>query len=125
MSLISALDHGSDEPLTELSEIQRGRARDFVAEAVVLAGMAATTTGADWMSERPYGSLVLEVAGTCQIGQQAAAQRLDDATHLIDNLPVLTKELQAGRVLVPQARVLIDETRSLSPEISAEVDARI
>jgi hypothetical protein len=67
----------------------------------------------------------MEVAGSCLIGQRAAGSRIDEATHLVGQLPVLLEELEAGRVLLPQARVLIDETRQLVPSVCAEVESRI
>lgn len=125
MSLTSLLDPGWDAALDELAAIQRSRAREFAAEARVLARLEAKTTREDWQAEAPYDSLLLEVAGSCLIGQRSAADRIDAAVHLVRQLPVLLAELDAGRVLLPQARVLIEETGPCSAEVCAEVESRI
>ena len=125
MSLTLLLDPGWDEGLDELAAIQHGRAREFTAEARVLARFEATTTREDWQAEAPYDSLLLDVAGSCLIGQRSAGDRLDAAVHLVRQLPVLLVELDAGRVLLPQARVLIEETRHCSAAVCAEVESRI
>lgn len=124
-SLTTLLDPRWDAALEELAELQRTRAREFAAEARVLARLEAQTSRAGWQAEAPYDSLLLEVAGTCLVGQQAASSRLDAATHLVRKLPVLLDELDAGRVLVPQARVLIEETGPCSAQVCAEVESRI
>lgn len=125
MSLTSLLDPQWDETLDELTEIQRGRAREFAREAQALARLEAKTSRAGWQDEQPFDSLVLEVAGSCLIGQHAASERIDSAVHLVRQLPVLLEEMDAGRVLLPQARAVIEETRSLSPQICAELQSRI
>jgi hypothetical protein len=118
------LDPGRDEALDALAAVQRGRAANFAAEARVLARLEAKTQRAGWQAEAPYDSLVMDVAGTCLIGQNAASERIDAAVHLVQKLPVLLDELDAGRVLLPQARVLIEETKACSTQICAEVEAR-
>lgn len=125
MSLTSLLDPVWDETLDALVDVQRRRARDFAVECRLLARLEARTSREGWQAESPYESLVMEVAGSCLIGQRAAGSRLDDATHLVRNLPVLLAELDAGRVLLAQARVLIDETRHLSGSVCAEVESRV
>ena len=125
MSFTTLLDPGWDEALDELVEIQRGRAREFAAEARVLARLEAKTTRGGWQVESPYESLILEVAGSCLIGQRAASERIDAAVHLVRHLPVLLGELDAGRVLLAQARVVIEETQQLTPMVCAEVESRI
>jgi hypothetical protein len=110
MSMTTLLDPAWDETLDELTEVQRARAREFAHEAKLLARLEAKTVRGDWQAEAPYDSLLLEVAGSCLIGQRAA--RIDDAGHLVRQLPVLLEELETGRVLLPQARVLIEETDS-------------
>jgi hypothetical protein len=113
MSLTSVLDPEWDATLDELVEVKRDRAREVVREAQPLARLDAKTSRDGRQSQEPYESLVMEVAGSCLIGQNAASERIDQAAHLVRNLPVVAEEMQAGRVLLPQARVLIDETRSL------------
>jgi hypothetical protein len=125
MSFTSLVDPVWDATCDELAEIQRGRGREFARESRLLARLEAKTTRGDWQAEEPYDSLVMEVAGTCLIGQNAAAARIEAAVQLVRNLPVLLDELDAGRVLLPQARVLIEETKPCTPEVCAEVESRI
>lgn len=125
MSLTSLLDPVWDETLDELEVLQRRRAKDFAAEARLLARLSARTTKGGWQTEAPYDSLVLDVAGTCVVGQHAAAGRLADAEHLVARLPHTLDALDRGFVLVAQARVLVDETRALSSAVCAEVESRV
>jgi hypothetical protein len=125
MALTSLLDPVWDETLDELEGLQRRRAQDFAAEARLLARLSARTTRGGWQSQAPYDSLVLDVAGTCVVGQQAAAGRLADAEHLVGRLPHTLAALDRGLLHVPQARVLIDETRPLTPAVCAEVESRV
>jgi hypothetical protein len=69
--------------------------------------------------------MVIEAAGTCLIGQGTAGSRLAEALHLTRDLPGLLSQLDAGRVFVPQAKVLLDETRNLTAEVCAQVEARV
>ncbi|MDX6198395.1 MAG: hypothetical protein QOJ79_1546 [Actinomycetota bacterium] len=69
--------------------------------------------------------MLIDAAGTCLIGQGTAGGRLAEALSLIKDLPGLLAELEAGRVFVPQAKVLLDETRNLTPELCAKVEARV
>jgi hypothetical protein len=87
MSLTTLLDPGWDEDLDALGGIQRGRARDFAAESRLLARLEAKTTRGDWQADAPYDSVLMEVAGSCLIGQQAAGARIDEAVHLVGSCP--------------------------------------
>ena len=124
--LLSALDDPRrNAALDELADLQRSKARQFAAEARVLARLEVGTTRGDWQAEAPYDSLLLDVAGTALIGQQAAHARIEQAVHLVRRLPRLLDELDRGQVWVPQARVVIEETLHLSPTVCVEVEARI
>ncbi|MEO6206292.1 MAG: DUF222 domain-containing protein, partial [Mycobacteriales bacterium] len=67
----------------------------------------------------------MEIAGSCMIGQLSAGKRLAEAMHLVGELPRLLDELAAGRVFVPQARVIVEETAALKPEVCSEVESRV
>jgi hypothetical protein len=125
MSFTTLLDPAYDDALTALEECERHKARAFAAEATVLARLAARTTRTGWQGEAPFESLLLDVAGTCLVGQQSAGARLLDAEHLVGRLPGLLAALAAGRVFVAQARVLIGETRNLDPQACAAVQERV
>lgn len=114
-----------DAALDELAALQVTQAAAFAAQARVLARLAARTTRDGWQGEAPFDSLVLDVAGTCHLGQLAASSRLTDGEHLVVRLPATLDALETGQLLVHQAQVLIGETRSLEPAVCAEVERRI
>ena len=69
--------------------------------------------------------LELELAGTLRIGQQAAALRLADARRLHDALPLTLGCLSTGALLLPQARIVLDETRHCSDLVAAAAERRV
>jgi hypothetical protein len=125
MSLTAFLDPAYAADLDALEEVQRDKARTFARECRLYASLASRTTGYGWKGSAPTDSMVMEAAGTCLIGQGTAAGRLVQAQRLVDDLPGLLTELEAGRVFVPQAMVLLDETRNLSPQLCALVEMRV
>lgn len=125
MSLTAFLDPAYARDLDALEELQRSKARDFAAECRTLVSLDSRTSGYGWQGSAPTDSLVLEIAGTCLVGQQSAGNRLADAIQLVRYLPALLGELEAGRVFVPQAKVLLDETSNLTAEVCAEVESRL
>jgi hypothetical protein len=67
----------------------------------------------------------MDVAGSCDVSQLTASSWLDDAEHLVHRLPGTLALLEAGELLLPQAQVLITETRGLSAEACAQVEERV
>src|SRR4051812_12591725 len=125
MSLTAFLDPAYAGDLDALEELQRSKARDFAAECRTLVSLHKRTSGYGWGGSAPTDSMVMEVAGTCLIGQASAGSRLAEALGLVQDLPGVLAELEAGRVFVPQAKVLLDETVNLTPEVCAEVESRV
>src|SRR6476619_4607914 len=121
-SFTTLIDPQWGESLDELAELQRAKAKDFARESKVLARLESRTVREDWQAEQPYDSLLLEVAGTARIGQNAAHSRIEQALHLTKQLPRLREALAAGTVFVPQARVLIEETLGRRPSVCTEVE---
>ncbi len=81
---------------------------------------------AQWSGEQgPDRFLELDVAGTLRVGQVRASSLLDDACRLVEGLPVTLAALEAGRVLVGQAEVLLRGVRSCSAAVAQWVDARV
>jgi hypothetical protein len=81
------LDPRYDAALDELARLQTAQAALFAAQARALALLAAGTTRTGWKGAAPFESLLLDVAGTCVLGQNAASGRLLDAEHLTVRLP--------------------------------------
>jgi hypothetical protein len=125
MSLTAFLDPAYAADLGALEELQRRRARDFAAECRTLVSLYKQTSGFGWQGSAPTDSMLIEVAGTCLIGQGTAGSRLSEALRVVHDLPGLLAALEAGRVFVPQAKVLLEETRNCSPEVCAQVEARV
>src|SRR4051812_46120646 len=125
MSLTAFLDPAYAADLDALEQMQRDKARTFAAECRTYVSLNSRTSGYGWQGAQPTDSMVIDVAGTCLIGQGSAGSRLAEALALVEDLPGLLAELEAGRVFVPQAKVLLDETRNLSAELCAQVEARV
>jgi hypothetical protein len=108
--------------LDALIDLQRADARSFAAQCRALVVLDALSEQEEQVTAVPQ-YLVMEVAGSCRLGQQAATSRLLDADRLVNGMPLLVAALEAGRVFVPQARILLGETGSCSPEMLQRVDA--
>ena len=67
----------------------------------------------------------LDVAATLRIGQVAAGLRLTEALRLHEVLTRTLAGLRAGAVLVPQALVLLHQTRSCSEQVAADAERRV
>ena len=114
-----------DAALDRLADLQVAKAQAYAVEMRLLAGLAVQTSREGWQAEAPRDSLILDVAGTCQVGQLAASSRLDEAEHLLVRLPGTLALLEAGELLLPQAQVLISETKQCAPAVCAEVETRV
>ncbi|MDT7571297.1 MAG: hypothetical protein QOE05_1471 [Actinomycetota bacterium] len=108
--------------LDALVELQRADAKSFAAQCRALVALDSLSAQEERATGLPQ-YLVMEVAGSCRLGQQAAASRLLDADRLVNGMPLLLAALEAGRVFVPQARMLLGETGSCSREMLPRVDA--
>ena len=69
--------------------------------------------------------LVLDLAGSLRVGQQAADNALGEASWLVEAFPLLLAQLKVGAVLVPQARRVLEHTRGLTLPVAREVDRRL
>jgi hypothetical protein len=125
MSLTAFLDPAYAADLDALEELQRSKARAFAKECRIYASLHGRTSGYGWRGTAPTDSMLMEAAGTCLIGQGTASSRLSEALSLVEDLPGLLAELDAGRVFVPQAKVLLEEMRNLTTDACALVEARV
>lgn len=70
-------------------------------------------------------SVLMDIAGTCALGQGAAGTRMGQALRLTGDLTGILAGLETGSVLVGQARVVLAETESCSDVVAAEVERRL
>jgi hypothetical protein len=108
--------------LDALIDLQRADARSFAAQCRALVALDTLSEQEEKATGLPQ-FLVMEVAGSCRLGQHAATSRLLEADRLVNGMPLLLAALEDGRVFVPQARILLGETGSCSPEMLQRVDA--
>ena len=113
-----------DSSLDALVEIERAEAR-LLGRRIRSLGALAEAASYDEKHTGIEQFTVLELAGSCRIGQQSATARQVDAAHVLEDLPLLLAALEAGEVFVPQARVVISETSCCSAEVCAAVDAAV
>ena len=117
-------DEGEARLLEQLEASARVDAVRFAEDADQLLELAV-------LSRRLFGAdgveryLSMDVAGTLRVGQQAAARRLSEAERLHTALPRTLARLRTGRLLVPQARVLLHETGSCSDAVAADAERRV
>jgi hypothetical protein len=113
--------------LARLRRLEQREAALAAERATVLSRMVSSTSGRDlgWDGDAPFDSLIMEVADTARVGQRAANSRLFDSEHLVQRLPRTHAALAAGTLFVPQARVIVQETRDLSADLCAKVEAAI
>lgn len=120
-------DPWNDAALQAVAELDRAEACAFAQRAVVLARMLESASAKDqgWDGRAPWAGLVLEVAGTSRVSQRTAETRLDDARHLVRNLPAAHAAMARGELLVPHALALISETVACTRDVCAEVEAAV
>ncbi|MFN2522101.1 MAG: DUF222 domain-containing protein, partial [Mycobacteriales bacterium] len=70
-----------------------------------------------------YEFLVMEVAGSCRLGQQAAGIRMAEAERVLDALPQMAAAMEAGEFFLAQARIVLAETKACDPGLLRRVDA--
>ncbi len=110
--------------LAVLGRLAAAEARLFAAVAEQLQACAVLSRRLEGV-DGPERFLVLDVAGTLRTGQLAASARLAEAERLVADLPLLLAGLRRAQVLVPQARVVLEETRSCAPAVVGEVERRL
>src|SRR4051812_48352474 len=108
--------------LDAMVELQRSDARSFAAQCRTLVELDALSAQEEELTGLPQ-YLVMEVAGSCRLGQQAAGSRLLEADRLVNGMPLLLDALEAGQMFLPQARIVLAETGSCSLEMLQRVDA--
>ena len=110
--------------LGRLDVLAAAEARGFAERVEVLVELAAVSAllqRTDGIERYPE----LDVAGTLRIGQVAAGLRIGEALRLHAVLTCTLAGLRSGRVLVPQALVLLRETRSCSEQVAADAERRV
>ena len=110
--------------LDRLDALAAGEARLLAERVDVLVELHAASR----LAERRGGVprfVELDVAASLRVGQVAAGLRLTEAHRLHGVLTRTLAGLRAGSVLVPQALVLLRETRSCSEQVAADAERRV
>jgi hypothetical protein len=118
---VSTTDERRDAALAAVEARQVVKAQDYAAESREIAALNALYD-ADGDPDR---DVVLELAGTARMGQRRASGELSRRTRLVELLPHALAELEAGRMWVATAEILLAGTRHASPAVHLEVDKRI
>lgn len=114
-----------DAGLSRLEQLQAQESRLYADRAREFAALSAWTSRDGWQGEAPWDSLLLDVAGTCRLGQVAAGSRLLESEHLVGRLPQTLDALDQGWLRVQQAQVLVAETKEQGLEVCAGVEERV
>ena len=115
-------EQAMDEALDAVHTGMRADARSWAAQVRATARLvdAARSCGG---ADRAF--VELEIAGSWSVGQATAARLMVEAEHLTTCLPATLTGLEAGDVLVHQARVLLQVTRACTPAIARQVEAEV
>jgi Domain of unknown function (DUF222) len=75
--------------------------------------------------EQVYASVCAEVGLMARVAARTARGRVDDAVVLAERLPATLAALSGGRISLPSARAVVDETMALDVSLLAEAERRI
>ena len=109
------------EQLEASAALAAVRYAEDVERLVELSALSRRLFGADGVER----FLSLDVAGTLRVGQHAAERQLHEADRLSSVLPLTLAGLRAGRLRVPQSRVVLEETRRCSEPVAADAERRV
>jgi Domain of unknown function (DUF222) len=118
---------GSDrqsELLDALAAVEADAARLFARRVDLLVELdAAGTATARKTGQEQF--TVLELAGTCRLGQSSAKDQFADALRWTECLPATLALLRTGELFVPQARVLFQVTLHCAEEVCHAVEEQV
>jgi hypothetical protein len=75
--------------------------------------------------EQVYASVCAEVGLMARVASRTARARVDDAVTLAERLPATLAALSSGRISLPSARAVVEETLALDESLLAEAERRI
>ena len=75
--------------------------------------------------EQVYTSVCAEVGLMARVASRTARARVDDAVTLAERLPATLAALSSGRISLPSARAVVEETMVLDESLLAEAERRI
>ncbi|MDT7619152.1 MAG: hypothetical protein QOF99_53 [Pseudonocardiales bacterium] len=75
--------------------------------------------------EQVYASVCAEVGLMARVASRTARARVDDAVTLAERLPATLAALSSGRISLPSARAVVEETMVLDESLLAEAERRI
>lgn len=134
--LLPAGCHPLPEPTADerLDEAFAALDRVVALESQVFAEKAAALAAVRWQAEdadRVRGDRVstdfldLHLAGTLTVQQAIVPALLDEARHLVLNLPATWRALRDGWLRVSHARVIVEATAGLTAEQCARIEERV
>jgi len=94
------------------------KAKQYAAEMRELAGLVTLYNGVG-------RDVVMEVAGTARMGQDAASGSLTRAVRQVELFPVALRLLEAGVMHVSTAHILLAVTKHASERVQLQVDLRV
>ncbi len=103
------------------SALESVRYAEDVDRLVELSALSRRLFGADGVER----FLALDVAATLRVGQHTAARRVSEADRLTSALSLTLAGLRSGRLRVPQARTLLEETTRCSEQVAADAERRV
>ncbi|MCU1673369.1 MAG: hypothetical protein JWN77_1482 [Frankiales bacterium] len=107
-----------NEVLDALVQLQRAEARAYIARCRALVDLQ-TLAAPEPTSE----FLVMELAGSCRLGQQAAGNQMVEAERVLDALPRMAAAMADGEFFLGQARIVLAETKACDADLLRRVDA--
>jgi Domain of unknown function (DUF222) len=116
--------HRQNELLDALAAVDADAARLFARRVDLLAALDAAAAATERETGREQFT-VLELAGTCGLGQGKAQDLLAEALHWTECLPATLALLRTGGLLVHQAQVLYAVTQHCSAEVCRAVEAQV
>jgi hypothetical protein len=122
MSSTGCLEDQQRALLAEVGEVEHLKAQLFAREMRLRARMDALWNSSERAQEQ-FG--VLELAGTARISQTRAATQLLNGTRLVEDLPGTLTALESGLMFRESAVLLLELTRTCTPQVVRELERRV
>lgn len=113
--------------LREMATFAHAAGQDAVRHAQQRAAVAATgqPVAPEVAQLDGFESAAAEISLMLRVAPVTATSRLDDALTLTRRHPATLAALAAGRITLPKARIIAEQTEQLTPEHAAAVEDRV